>query len=283
LSRIVAVHGIAQQYKGPSILHQEWFAPLCDGISLAGGTPPAPEDLVCTFYAELFRPKGLMPSEQLYDADSITDPFEEDLLNAWCLAAAKAEPDKVVPPDRFVTGHTSWFVQRALEALSHSSFFAGLAEKALIFNLKQVSAYFQDDGFRRMALEHVEKVVTDDTRVLIGHSLGSVVAYECLCAHHDWPVTTLITLGSPLGIRNLIFDRLQPAPVVGLGVWPGMTVKQWFNIADDGDIVALVKDLRPVFGPYVENFLVHNGAKAHSISPYLTARETGRAIISGLG
>jgi hypothetical protein len=60
-------------------------------------------------------------------------------------------------------------------------------------------------------------------------------------------------------------------------------VSQWFNIADSGDVVALVKDLRPLFGSRVENFLVHNGVTAHSASPYLTARETGRAIISGLG
>ena len=50
---------------------------------------------------------------------------------------------------------------------------------------------------------------------MVGHSLGSVVAYEALCAHPEWPVRALVTLGSPLGIRNLIFDRLVPAPAAG--------------------------------------------------------------------
>ena len=144
-----------------------------------------------------------------------------------------------------------------------------------------MSAYFHDDDIRREAMRRVEDVV-DDTRVIIGHSLGSVVAYECLCAHPEWPVTTLVTLGSPLGIKNLIFDRLRPPPVDGFGVWPG-GVRRWFNIADGGDIVALVKDLGPRFGPRVENVLIHNGATAHDIRPYLTARETGHAIASGLG
>jgi hypothetical protein len=281
VSRIVAVHGIAQQYKGPSLLHQEWFAPLCDGVALAGGMPPASEDLQCVFYAEPFRPKGITPTELSYNADDVSDPFEQDLLTAWWHGAAEAEPGQVTAPDRLITGRTPRFVQRALEALSHSKFFVGFTEQAFIFNLKQVSAYFQDDAVRLNASRQVEEAIAGDTRVLIGHSLGSVAAYECLCANSAWPVTTLITLGSPLGIRNLIFEKLLPAPVGGLGAWPG-SVKRWFNIADNGDIVALVKDLRPQFGPRVENSLVHNGATAHGVSPYLTARETGHAIVSGL-
>ena len=283
MSRIVAVHGIAQQYKGPSILHQEWFAPLCDGISLAGGKPPASEDLTCIFYGEYFRPKGTTSLELPYDTDDVTESYEQDLLVAWWRGAAEIEPEQVSFSKQYMTGRTSQVVQHALEALSHSKFFAGLTERAFVFNLKQVSAYFHDDTFRNIALRQIEKAITDDTRVLIGHSLGSVIAYEALCAHRSWPITTLITLGSPLGIRNLIFDQLRPPPVSGSGVWPGEAVSQWFNIADSGDVVALVKDLRPLFGSRVENFLVHNGVTAHSASPYLTARETGRAIISGLG
>ena len=95
--------------------------------------------------------------------------------------------------------------------------------------------------------------IGDDTRVMVGHSLGSVVAYEALCAHPQWPVRALVTLGSPLGIRNLIFDRLVPAPrlrptagrVRGRGRG---RVRSWVNVADEGDVVALVKDLRPLFG-----------------------------------
>ena len=121
---------------------------------------------------------------------------------------------------------------------------------------------------------------------MVGHSLGSVVAYEALCAHPEWPVRALVTLGSPLGIRNLIFDRLLPAPAAGArgevrGAWPG-GVRSWVNVADAGDVVALVKDLRPLFGDQVACYLVHNGSHAHDVRPYLTAAETGAAIAAGL-
>jgi hypothetical protein len=380
MPRIVGVHGIGQQFEGPNTLHVAWAAALRDGVILAGKTPPPGDDLVCAFYGDLFRLRGTkslgLPP---YDAGDVTDAYEQDLLAAWWRGAAEAEPGQVVSPDAVTKMATPRLVQSALDALSHSAFFAGLAERAFIGDLKQVSAYFHDDALRRAVMQRVEAVVGDgydlrlmswgdgtgvptsgsslvivgtdnkdllhirvfdpngkqatdtdetqlpeqaaaiatlkqqlpgllpphvltaaektevireatsivgqtlgdDTRVMIGHSLGSVVAYECLCAHPEWPVTTLVTLGAPLGIANLIFDRLRPPPVDGLGAWPGK-VRRWFNIADGGDVVALVKDLRSRFGSRVENLRIHNGATAHAIRPYLTARETGDAIASGL-
>jgi hypothetical protein len=55
------------------------------------------------------------------------------------------------------------------------------------------------------------------------------------------------------------------------------------NVADEGDVVALVKDLRGVFGPGVDCWIVDNGATAHDARPYLTAMQTGRAIWQGVG
>ena len=48
----------------------------------------------------------------------------------------------------------------------------------------------------------IEAEVTDDTRVLVAHSLGTVLSYSALAAHDDWPVHTFVTLGSPLAVRR---------------------------------------------------------------------------------
>jgi len=156
-----------------------------------------------------------------------------------------------------------------------------------LFDLQQVRRYMTDPEMRRDVQDRVVAEVDEDARVMVGHSLGSVVAYEALCAHPEWPVRALVTLGSPLGIRNLIFDRLVPPPAAGdsghlVGAWPG-TVGSWVNVADAGDVVALVKDLRPLFGGRVGCYLVDNGSHAHDVKPYLTAAETGAAIAAGLG
>ena len=158
---------------------------------------------------------------------------------------------------------------------------AGIAERALIWDLKQVHRYFSEDGVRQAVQARILARVTADTRVLVAHSLGSVAAYETLCANPELPVTTLVTLGSPLGTPNLIFDRLIPTPLAGRGAWP-TGLKHWTNIADAGDVVALEKNLAPRFGNRVRDVLVYNGSHAHDCSCYLTAKETGLASAQGL-
>jgi hypothetical protein len=202
---VVGVHGIGQQFKGPNVLRSEWLPPLRDGLALANAELPRDTDLVCAFYGDLFRPPGMkaVGLPQL-DADDIDDGLEQDLLNALWREAARVEPGHVPTPDPEVPtkGRTPGFVQRALDALSHSMFLAGVVERAFIFDLKQVSGYLGDPEIRQAARARIAAVIGEDTRVIVAHSLGTVVAYECLCAHPEWPVRTLVTLGSPLGIRN---------------------------------------------------------------------------------
>jgi pimeloyl-ACP methyl ester carboxylesterase len=176
---------------------------------------------------------------------------------------------------------TPQLVQRALDVLTQSRYFAGVGERLLIGNLKQVRLYMSDATTRSRIQARIVACVGADARIMIGHSLGSIVAYEALAAHPEWGITTLVTLGSPLGIRNLIFDRLSPKPSDGVGAWPG-SIARWFNIADGGDVVALNKKLSSLFGGKVVDREIHNEATAHDVSPYLTAKETGEAIQSGL-
>jgi hypothetical protein len=287
MARVVAVHGIAQQFNGESVLHDEWCAPMRDGMRLAGGGDLAPDDLRCVSYGQVFRPPGrpLSGDVPLLTAADVADGFDQELLALWWAEAARVD-DQVIGPDARSLLRTTRSVQTALRALSGSRFFAGLALRAMVFDLQQVRRYLTESELRAWIQGQVAQAIGSDTRVIVAHSLGSVVAYEALCANPRWPVRALVTLGSPLGIRNLVFDRLQPTPTSRdggrlRGAWPG-AVRDWTNVADVGDIVALVKDLRPLFGERVRGFLVHNGAKAHDVVPYLTAAETGAAICSGV-
>jgi len=230
------------------------------------------------FYGDLFRPSGrsLAVGDPLYTAEDVEPGFEQELLHAWWLAASQTDP-QVVAPDERTLARTPRSVQVALRALSYSSFFADVALRAMVFDLKQVRRYLTDPQLRQQTRQRVKAQIEADTKVLVAHSLGSVVAYETLCAYPDSSVRALVTLGSPLGTRNLVFNRLEPSPRAGLGAWPG-AVRRWTNVADVGDVVALVKDLKPLFGSGVAGFEVNNGAHAHDCVSYLTAEQTGRAI-----
>jgi hypothetical protein len=279
MARIVAVHGIGNQYGGEYQLHSNWLPALQDGLARAGADPIDEADLRCGFYGDLFRPggKALVP---FYDASDLDDEWEQELLLAWWKEAAQLDP-LVSWPDTGGKGIGWSVLQSALDGLSQSSFFAGLAESALIGDLKQVRRYLREPDLRSAARQRVLAALASDTRVVIGHSLGSVVAYEALCAAPEQPARTFITLGSPLGIRHLIFDQLDPAPNGGLGRWPE-GLSYWMNIAAADDIVALEKNLNSRFGATVIDQLVDNGARVHDAVRYLCTREVGDAVTSGL-
>jgi hypothetical protein len=283
MARIVCVHGIAQQLRGEQTLLQAWWPAIADGVARAGGGPVPAGDVAMAFYGDLFRPPGelLGVGDPYYQAKDVRPGFEQELLLEWWRHAAEVDA-RVPPPDADTLARAPRSAQTALRALSQSKFWAKVALRSLVFDLKQVSGYLLDPQLRQAARARVTAAVTPETRVVVAHSLGSVVAYEALCSMPDHPVRAFITLGSPLGIANLIFDRLDPAPRAGRGVWPGQDSVVWTNIVDHGDVVALEKDLRSRFGDGVRNAVVHNGAHAHDVSAYLTDLLTGQAIRGGL-
>ena len=284
MARIVVVHGIGQQTEGELTLHGHLFPALEQGVVRAGGSIE-PDEAAFASYGDFFRPQAeVLAPVPYFDAQDVAEGYESELLLALWQRAASVDP-RVVPPDAEVLARTPVWASRALAALSRSRFLAGVGDKLLIGNLKQVHRYFTDDNLRSKIRGAVAAVITDDTRVVVGHSLGSVVAYEVLCSPPDRATRSFVTLGSPLGLPNLVFDRLDPKPRgPGGGVrghWPE-SVRMWTNIADQGDVVAAVEDLRPLFGEQMRQIRVNNSSHAHDMRPYLTERMTGEAIVAGL-
>ncbi len=266
----------------------DWVPALLDGVELAGGTGLLrPEDVGCAFYGDVFRRAGRTLGDDdiaFLEPEDVSDEPEAELLAAWWREAAKVDPG-VVPPGARTLGPGAT-IQAALAALGSSRFLAGTTERLLIFWLQQVRAYFTRPKLRDEIQKRFCDAIDSDTEVVVAHSLGSVVAYEALCAHPDWNARSLVTLGSPLGIRNVIFDRLRPAPQQLNGSWRALwppQLQSWANIADRDDFVALVKRLRPAFGDDVIDVEIDNGTRMHKVARYLTASETGVAIIRALG
>ena len=287
MARVVGVHGVGKHLSGEESLRSQWGPALDDGLRRAEaerGDGPGKlgvDDLTMAFYGDLFRPPGrtLAVGDPMYTAADVQDGFELELLLAWWQRAAECDPGVAVPGGNTLA-RSPRAAQTALRALVRSRFFAKLAPRALVFDLKQVHRYLTDPVLRARARERVQEAVSDDTRVVVAHSLGSVVAYEALCASPGHGVRALVTLGSPLGMR-MIFDRLEPAPSPH-GSWPGGDGLYWTNVADEGDVVAVVRDLRPFFGDRLEGAVVHNGSHAHDATAYLTDRLTGVAVARGL-
>lgn len=286
MGKIVGVHGIAQQFQDGYRLESLWFDALRGGLAAAGlrgvADGLAKTDLRVAFFGDLFRPEGAMAGGEPppYTAVDVEPGPEKALLDCWYEAAVKQDQSLSPPAGTMGPGRVA--AQVMAERLLRSRTFARVSERWFIGDLKQVTAFLAKPDIREQVLQRVAVEVTPDTRVLIGHSLGSVVVYEYLARYRPPQIELLVTLGSPLGIPNLIFDKLTPAPADGLGAWPGQ-VPGWVNIADADDVVALCKRLKPLFpappgGTGVEDHLVDNGEEPHAIDRYLNAAPTGTAL-----
>lgn len=294
MATVVVVHGIGQQYTAAELLHEPVARALRGGVQHAGYQAPDADRIAMAFYGNLFRRDGQRGGPGHNEAD--LSPVEEELALQWWRAAARIDPENVQSPDtEGARGPVPLTVKAALRALSMSRFATIMTERALYGSLRQVREYLYED-MRGPVLARVNSLITDDTRVVVGHSLGSIVAYEALCARPCHGAKALITLGSPLGVRHLVFERLRPPPREGRGVWPGADVR-WTNIYDRHDVVALREQLSGLFGfdgsavtdaqvtddaPEVLDRAVDNGWSAHDLLHYLTDRVTGAAIHEGL-
>jgi hypothetical protein len=114
------------------------------------------------------------------------------MLVRWWEHAAATDPAVGMPGDKSLA-RTPVAVLAVLSQLSKSSFFAGLAMRSVIGNLKQVRRYLFEPDLREEIRGRVASAIGEDTRVVVAHSLGSVVAYETLCSLRDHPVRALVT------------------------------------------------------------------------------------------
>jgi hypothetical protein len=125
--------------------------------------------------------------------------------------------------------------------------------------------------------------------VVISHSMGTVIAYDCLMRVADCPrVDGLVTLGSPLGLDE-IQDKLQPEWSRVNGFPQQRVGGSWVNVFDRLDPVCgfdplLANDYRKAGAAVVEDVAVQNdGAWRHSITKYLRQPALCRALRRMLG
>ena len=246
MATVVMVHGAGNALWGPSSIKAKWYPALADGLAWHGVALPE-DDVSVAFYGDLFRADPERGYEPPLDLAKTLSGVADLIKGA----------DPHVDLDEMVKV---------------------LAEQHLDRLLAQVGAYFADEGIHRAAQRRIEEVVGPDTRVLVAHSLGTIVAYETLCRHPEWPVTHFVTLGSPLG-GDIVLEFLAPAPEGGRGRFPG-GLRSWTNVRNADD-PACLHPLAERFPGAVDR-VVDNGHRVHDPEPYLNNPVTGAAVAAGL-
>jgi alpha-beta hydrolase superfamily lysophospholipase len=125
--------------------------------------------------------------------------------------------------------------------------------------------------------------------IVVSHSMGTVIAYDCLKQVADCPaVDGLVTLGSPLGLDE-VQVKLAPGYTEKDGFPSGRLQGSWSNVFDPGDIVAafdpkLADDYKRAGKEVIEDLSVHNGGSLHhSITHYLGTTALRRVMRGLLG
>jgi hypothetical protein len=273
---VLGLHGIAQQQRGRLQMLPDWQAALSDGVERAKGLASAKPSLELAYYGDVFLAdtdsKGAPQDPEALDADVVA--FLEQVQNE---IVDSSQPLDVEDPAKGlkkglpkpVTGLAAWLERRF-----------GLAGKVLFFgDVVQVRRFQRYDDLAETVLGRVREMLPQSPRVLVGHSLGSIVAYEALCRIPGHGITTLITLGSPLGLGSIREGMSQPASDRIPNLPPG--VLRWVNIYDPRDAVSFAGGLA-AYWPKVEDKTVDNEKEPHSIIRYLSKKVTGQVVVGAL-
>ncbi|WP_216363258.1 GPI inositol-deacylase [Arthrobacter sp. Hiyo1] len=260
----MGVHGIRQYkfHRDPRELQKLWAKALVRSAGLKE------EEFALAYYAPILH----LGARQGSGSDEQFSETECRLIAAWLVSQGTPVPVVQGPATRWLRDGIDWFIRnRAAEGLTQAIVASAFREVAVYVDPLHASR-------RHEARRTVAEVITKEKpRILIAHSLGSVVAYETLWAWPNLRVDLLLTLGSPLALPGIFADRLDPFEAGQRRKPPG--VIRWVNVADEGDLIAVPKGLSQYFDGVDSDAEVTIGSIAfHDVEAYLRCSEVANIL-----
>ncbi len=173
------------------------------------------------------------------------------------------------PTEQDIQDAKSWNIrlQRLMLTLGdHLPFLIRLLPEEARSTANEISRYFENthhvaSEIRGLLAQALRPMLEKQEDVLlIGHSLGSVIAYDTL-----WELSReegakgkidFLTLGSPLG---MLYVQRRLLGISGNGVksYPDQ-IRRWINLSAEGDVAALNRNLHESFHAMLEQGLVES-------------------------
>jgi len=284
--RLVFVHGMRQEGKVPAELQKAWEDALISAWQTNGLAKPS-YTLEMPFYGDVLN--ELVEEVRGSSAGILTrgeggsetfTPFEQDLI--WEMAERDGVTDAQIHDDLgkevVARGPGNWEWVQAIGRVLERNIPA--LRRLGLDVVQQVDGYLTRPHIRQAVDDIVRPYLLRGSTVVVGHSLGTIVAYLLLRqAGEGADIPLFVTLGSPLGI-SAVKGHLRPP---ALRVPEGVT--KWLNGTDERDYVALYARLdRNTFSKGIENVSdIHNReSDAHAIVDYLSNSTVCRRIHASL-
>jgi hypothetical protein len=157
-----------------------------------------------------------------------------------------------------------WLSRFVLTLADHLPLLLRLLPEEVRSTANEIDRYFDnsDDVARKIRdlLKQTLRPMLENREdvLLIGHSLGSVIAYDTLwqLSQRDGVTAKVdfLTLGSPMGM-HYIRRRLLGMNGHGEKSYPGL-IRRWINFSAEGDVAALNQNLKESFQPMLDLGLV---------------------------
>ncbi|MFH0974204.1 MAG: hypothetical protein V1874_00305 [Spirochaetota bacterium] len=294
---IIGIHGLANKVPD-DLLEEWWIKSIREGLSYIGH-PGTSFVFKSVYWSDILYEKPLDINEKnkkspLYEDEPYLPGNTEDYKNFSPSKNKKQFLDSVEKKlDKLFLEEN-----RLINPDKIADMFIRHLYKDLDFYFNHTSSKLEDNGVPvknviRKRLADVLSKYRNKQILLIAHSMGTIVAYDVLTQTlPDANVHTLITLGSPLALPNII-KKIHAGQgtnyKTGTLPSPENISHKWYNFADLNDPVALVYNISDDFnknsrglGP--EDVIIHNNYKqngkynAHKLFGYLRAPQTANAI-----
>lgn len=283
---ILFVHGRSQGGKNPDTLKEVWLEALDKGLHKAKLKRSKQVKVAFPFYGDRLDqfvadfelpadpatiPKG---SPVFDDYAAFRAEVAEEMRQRANISDAEVQAEVGQLPTEKGLQNWAW-VQAIIRLIDRNV--VAVSEGTIEVFLRDVFLYSRRKTVQTEIDKIVAKEMTSDTTVVIGHSLGSVVAYNVLRASRT-KEPLFVTVGSPLGIRAI---RSSLSPISNPAGKSG-----WYNAYDPADVISLYPldsnnfDVDPAIK---NNGKVKNWTEnRHGIIGYLDDPDIARAVFAGL-
>ena len=226
-TRLVLIHGRAQQHKDAAALKAEWVTAWEEGLRKNDlELPLAADEIRFPYYGDtlwdlvsgegggesgedvadvIIRGEGAETDERAFVEALVAEIKEQTGLT-------DEQVREALGAEVIERGPLNWeWTQAVLRAVDR--FVPGASGASVALFTRDVYRYLTNPGIRdRIESGVLQAMEPGVPTVVVAHSLGTVVAYSLLRregASRGWNVPLFITVGAPLGVR-VIKQRLSP-------------------------------------------------------------------------
>jgi hypothetical protein len=285
MAQVAATHGIAQQQLGDALILKDWRPALYSSIAKSG--VHLRPTMKLAYYGDRFlsaSQEGMVAMSGPQRSENFSVDFTEDELELLHEIA-----DDPSLRDEIAAAPVDMAFPRVPKRVQHLAGWLGFkfgAAAPLLFigELRQVLRYQSEPGLQAEVQSQLKAVLTPDCKVLIGHSLGAVVAFDALHLH-EHNVELIVTLGSPLGLRTIrerLVSRDWPTKANSDENGQPLRVARWLDVRDPGDPVACAGPWIRQLWPEIDCRQVDNEGDPHAGVRYLTKKVVGATILDVL-